>query len=93
VVVTVPISPGRVRSAGRPSCARGDQIFHAYATYARGTECVGNACTLLDLTALGRQEDWKEPKGRVEPGRGGDPHVHQLTRPAKYPGRVYSIPQ
>jgi hypothetical protein len=28
---------------------------------------------LLDLTALGRQEDWQEPKGRVAPVRGGDP--------------------
>ena len=32
-----------------------------------------NAYTLLDLTALGRQEDWEEPKGRVTPVRGGDP--------------------
>jgi len=31
-VVTVPISPGQVRSAGAPSCSRGDQIFPTYAT-------------------------------------------------------------
>ena len=38
-----------------------------------GTEYLGNTYTLLDLTALGRQEDWEEPKGRVDPVRGGDP--------------------
>ena len=32
-----------------------------------------HAYTLLDMTALGRQEDWEEPKGRVAPVRGGDP--------------------
>jgi hypothetical protein len=34
---------------------------------------MGGAYWLLDLTALGRQEDWEEPKGRVTPVRGGDP--------------------
>jgi predicted dithiol-disulfide oxidoreductase (DUF899 family) len=51
----------------------GDEIFHTYSTYARGTDYIGNAYTLLDLTALGRQEDWEEPQGRVAPVRGGDP--------------------
>ena len=51
----------------------GGEIFHTYSTYGRGTEYVGNTYTLLDLTALGRQEDWEEPKGRVAPVRGGDP--------------------
>ena len=47
----------------------GDDIFHTYSTFARGTEYIGAAYTMLDLTALGRQEDWEEPKGRVaEPG-------------------------
>jgi predicted dithiol-disulfide oxidoreductase (DUF899 family) len=49
------------------------KIFHTYSTYGRGTEYIGNAYTLLDLTALGRQEDWEEPKGRVAATRGGDP--------------------
>jgi len=39
----------------------------------QGTECVGNAYTFLDMTALGRQEDWEEPMGRITPVRGGDP--------------------
>ena len=51
----------------------GDEIFHTYSVYGRGTEYVGNAYTFLDMTALGRQEDWEEPKGRVAPVRGGDP--------------------
>ncbi|MCP2323975.1 hypothetical protein HDA40_002482 [Hamadaea flava] len=41
----------------------GDQVFHTYSTFGRGTE--PGTCTLLDLTALGRQEEWEEPKGRV----------------------------
>jgi predicted dithiol-disulfide oxidoreductase (DUF899 family) len=41
--------------------------------YARGTDQIVNTYALLDLTALGRQEDWEEPKGRVAPIRGGDP--------------------
>ena len=51
----------------------GDCIFHTYSTFARGTEFLGNSYTFLDLTVLGRQEDWEEPKDRVPPVRGGDP--------------------
>jgi predicted dithiol-disulfide oxidoreductase (DUF899 family) len=51
----------------------GDGIFHTYSTYGRGTEYVGNAYTLLDLTAFGRSEDWEEPKGRAPRLHGADP--------------------
>ncbi|HEX4060218.1 MAG TPA: DUF899 domain-containing protein [Streptosporangiaceae bacterium] len=51
----------------------GDEIFHTYSSYARGTEYVGNAYTLLDLTAFGRSEDWEEPKGRAPRLHGADP--------------------
>jgi predicted dithiol-disulfide oxidoreductase (DUF899 family) len=51
----------------------GEEIFHTYSAYARGTDVLGSAYAFLDLTALGRQEDWEEPKGRVAPVRGGDP--------------------
>ena len=68
---------GGGRSAEMPgySCflREGDEVFHTYSAFARGTEYVGNAYTLLDLTALGRQEDWEEPKGRSATARGGDP--------------------
>ena len=52
----------------------GDAVYHTYSTYARGTEMAGNdAYSLLDLTALGRQEDWEEPKGRASSVHGADP--------------------
>jgi predicted dithiol-disulfide oxidoreductase (DUF899 family) len=51
----------------------GDEIFHTYSVFARGTEYLGNAYTLLDLTALGRQENWEEPKGRVPSVHPADP--------------------
>jgi predicted dithiol-disulfide oxidoreductase (DUF899 family) len=51
----------------------GDDIFHTYSTYARGTDGLGGSYTLLDLTALGRQEDWEEPKGRAPRLHGADP--------------------
>jgi predicted dithiol-disulfide oxidoreductase (DUF899 family) len=44
----------------------GDQVFHTYSQYARGLESTGGSYYFLDLTALGRQEDWEEPKGRSE---------------------------
>jgi predicted dithiol-disulfide oxidoreductase (DUF899 family) len=42
----------------------GDRVFHTYSAYARGAE-VGTSNDFLDLTALGRQEPWEEPKGRT----------------------------
>ncbi len=51
----------------------GDQVFHTYSTWARGTDILGSAYSLLDLTALGRQEDWEEPKGRAPRLHGADP--------------------
>jgi predicted dithiol-disulfide oxidoreductase (DUF899 family) len=43
----------------------GSNIFHTYSTFGRGNENTPSLYTLLDLTALGRQEAWEEPKGRV----------------------------
>jgi predicted dithiol-disulfide oxidoreductase (DUF899 family) len=51
----------------------GDEIFHTYSAFSRGTEYVGNAYTLLDLTAFGRSENWEEPKGRAPRLHGADP--------------------
>lgn len=45
--------------------ANGERVFHTYSTYGRGTEQVGGTHYYLDMTALGRQEDWEEPKGRA----------------------------
>jgi predicted dithiol-disulfide oxidoreductase (DUF899 family) len=43
----------------------GDTVFHTYSTYARGIEQPGGTHAYLDLTALGRQEEWEEPPGRL----------------------------
>jgi predicted dithiol-disulfide oxidoreductase (DUF899 family) len=49
------------------------RVFHTYSQYARGLESTGGSYYFLDLTALGRQEDWEEPKGRS--------HVVRTNRP------------
>ena len=51
----------------------GDDVFHTYSTYGRGTDILGSAYSMLDLTALGRQEDWEEPKERAPRVHGPDP--------------------
>ena len=35
----------------------GDDVYHSYSAYARGTESVSNVFAFLDLTPLGRQEE------------------------------------
>jgi predicted dithiol-disulfide oxidoreductase (DUF899 family) len=42
----------------------GDRVFRSYFTSGRGVEALGSVWTFLDLTPLGRQEEWEE---------GGDP--------------------
>jgi predicted dithiol-disulfide oxidoreductase (DUF899 family) len=49
------------------------RVFHTYSQYARGLESTGGSYYFLDLTALGRQEDWEEPKGRSESARSARP--------------------
>jgi predicted dithiol-disulfide oxidoreductase (DUF899 family) len=60
---------GGERSAEMPghSCflRDGHEIFHTYSTYGRGNEYTPSLYTLLDLTALGRQEAWEEPQDRA----------------------------
>jgi predicted dithiol-disulfide oxidoreductase (DUF899 family) len=50
-----------------------DRVSHTYSQYARGLESTGGSYYFLDLTALGRQEDWEEPKGRTESARSAMP--------------------
>lgn len=54
--------------AGGVSCflREGDDVYHTYSAYARGTEYVATGFTYLDFTVLGRQEAWEEPKGRAD---------------------------
>jgi predicted dithiol-disulfide oxidoreductase (DUF899 family) len=56
-----------------------DAIYHTYSTYGRGTEQVGGTHYYLDMTALGRQEDWEEPRGRASGGRRADEIAGQPT--------------
>jgi predicted dithiol-disulfide oxidoreductase (DUF899 family) len=49
------------------------RVFHTYSQYERGLESTGGSYYFLDLTALGRQEDWEEPKGRSTSVREGTP--------------------
>jgi predicted dithiol-disulfide oxidoreductase (DUF899 family) len=51
----------------------GDRVFHTYSTYGRGAEQMGGSYYFLDLTALGRQEEWEEPKDRASTPHGAVP--------------------
>jgi len=42
----------------------GDQVFRTYFVNERGDEAMGSTWTYLDITALGRQEEWEDsPEG------------------------------
>lgn len=51
----------------------GAAIYHTYSTFGRGAEMFGGSYYWLDLTALGRQEEWEEPKGRADRTRPTSP--------------------
>jgi predicted dithiol-disulfide oxidoreductase (DUF899 family) len=45
----------------------GDSVFRTYFTTGRGVEALGSNWTFLDLTPLGRQEEWEDtPPGRPQ---------------------------
>jgi predicted dithiol-disulfide oxidoreductase (DUF899 family) len=45
----------------------GDRVFLTYETRSRGVEALGSVWTFLDLTPLGRQEEWEDtPPGRPQ---------------------------
>lgn len=45
----------------------GDRVFLTYVTRSRGVEALGSVWTFLDLTPLGRQEEWEDtPPGRPQ---------------------------
>jgi len=70
-----PVEVSESTEVGGHSCflKECDKIFHTYSTYARGSDQTIGAYALLDLTALGRHEDWEEPKGRVASPHPADP--------------------
>jgi predicted dithiol-disulfide oxidoreductase (DUF899 family) len=55
----------------------GGRVFHTYSVFARGTEALGGSYYFLDLTALGRQEEWEEPKGRVDRAHPAQPDFQE----------------
>ncbi len=59
----------------------GGSIFHTYSSYARGTDLLVGTYNYLDLTPLGRQEDWEEP-----PGRSDSPFLAWVRRHDEYDG-------
>jgi predicted dithiol-disulfide oxidoreductase (DUF899 family) len=45
----------------------GDRIYRTYFTDGRGVEALGSVWSFLDLTPLGRQEEWEDtPEGRPQ---------------------------
>jgi predicted dithiol-disulfide oxidoreductase (DUF899 family) len=45
----------------------GDDVYRSYFTAGRGVEALGSVWTFLDLTPLGRQEEWEDsPKGHPQ---------------------------
>ena len=44
----------------------GDRVFQTYSAYARGGDLLIGTYNWLDLTALGRQEEWEQPPGRSD---------------------------
>ncbi len=67
----------------------GDRVFHTYSTSARGAEQTGGSYYWLDLTALGRQEEWEEPKGRAEAAHAAGPDFRGLI--ARHGGAARAI--
>jgi predicted dithiol-disulfide oxidoreductase (DUF899 family) len=51
----------------------GERVFHTYSSFARGAEQTGGSYYFLDLTALGRQEDWEQPQGRAAAAHAASP--------------------
>jgi predicted dithiol-disulfide oxidoreductase (DUF899 family) len=50
----------------------GDRVFRTYFINARGDEALGSTWSYLDMTALGRQEEWEDsPEGYPQ----GSPYV------------------
>ena len=48
----------------------GDEIFRTYFVDARGDEALGSTFSYLDITALGRQENWEDsPEGYPQTAR------------------------
>jgi predicted dithiol-disulfide oxidoreductase (DUF899 family) len=62
----------------------GERVYRTYFTSGRGVEALGSVWTFLDLTPLGRQEDW----GDSPPGRPQSPPYEWWRRHDEYEAAV-----
>ena len=62
----------------------GERVYRTYFTSERGVEALGSVWTFLDLTPLGRQEDWEDSP----PGRPQGPRYVWWRRHDEYPPEV-----
>jgi predicted dithiol-disulfide oxidoreductase (DUF899 family) len=61
----------------------GERVFLTYATRGRGVEALGSVWTFLDLTPLGRQEEWEDtPPGRPQTPPYGWWRLHDEYEPS-----------
>jgi predicted dithiol-disulfide oxidoreductase (DUF899 family) len=51
-------------------------VFHTYSTFDRGTDILNGTLNYLDLTPLGRQEEWEQPPGRANASASGWWRLH-----------------
>lgn len=56
-----------------------NSVHHTYSSYARGADLLVGTYNYLDLTPLGRQENWEKPEGRSDGGP-----MHWLRRHDQY---------
>ena len=72
------------------------RIFRTYFINGRGDEALGSAWAYLDMTALGRQEDWEDsPRATRRPSRtgGGTSTMSTTTRRSSRPRSPRSPPR
>ena len=60
-----------------------DRVLRTYFTAARGVEALGSVWTFLDLTPLGRQEEWEDSPAGTPQG----PPYHWWRRHDEYPAQ------
>jgi predicted dithiol-disulfide oxidoreductase (DUF899 family) len=65
----------------------GERLFLTYSTNGRGVEALGSVWTFLDLTPLGRQEEWEDtPPGRPQTPPYSWWRLHDEYEPSGRPG-------
>ena len=91
-----PLPPSRNgRAHGHNAFIRdGDQVYRTYFINGRGDEALGTVWSYLDMTALGRQEEWEDsPEGypQTPPYRWWRWHDQYASQAAPGAGRVAMI--